>query len=140
MPTIQDFITEVRSWIDTPFKHAGRVKGVGVDCVGILAGAGKTCGIIDYDNVNYSPLSVDSAFLISELSRFADIIPIRDRRPGDILLINVRGNAQHTGVMVTSDTFIHAYQSAGKVCETRLEPHFIRSLVAVFRIKAELCS
>lgn len=140
MPTIAEFIAEVRTWIDTPFAHAGRIKGVGVDCVGILAGAGKACGIIDYDNVNYSPKTVDSALLVSELSRFSDIVPIKDRKPGDILLLAIRGNAQHTGVLTTHNTFVHAYASAGKVCESSLEPHFIRSLVAVFRIKAELCS
>ena len=139
MATIAEFITEVRSWIDTPFLHAGRVKGVGVDCVGVLAGAGKAVGILDYDNVNYSPKIVDSALLVTELSRFADMTPIKDRKPGDILLLSIHGNAQHTGVLVTPHTFVHAYASAGKVCESNLEPHFIRSLVAVFRIKGDLC-
>jgi cell wall-associated NlpC family hydrolase len=29
-------LAEVRSWLNTPYEHKGRVKGVGVDCGGLL--------------------------------------------------------------------------------------------------------
>jgi NlpC/P60 family putative phage cell wall peptidase len=140
MSKIDQFIAEVRTWIDTPFMHAGRVKGIGVDCVGILACSARTVGLMDYDNVNYSPASVDSEFLISELQRFTDPVPPEQRQPGDVLLFRVKGRPQHTGVLVTPSTFIHAYQSAGKVCESELNAVWLRNLAGVYRIKAELCS
>lgn len=38
MPIRQTIIAEARSWIGTPFRHQGRRKGQGVDCLGLLAG------------------------------------------------------------------------------------------------------
>jgi len=140
MTKIEEFIAEVRTWIGTPFMHAGRSTGLGVDCVGILAASAKAVGISDYDNVNYSPRSVDTDFLISELQRFTEPVPLEQRQPGDVLLFKVKGRSQHTGVLVTPETFVHAYQSAGKVCETELSPVWLRNLAGVYRVKAELCS
>jgi len=138
MTNVERFITEVRSYIGTPFVHAGRSKVTGVDCVGILVGAGKAVGIINYDDVNYSSRSINSEYLVAQLQRFSNQIPSDERVIGDILLFNVRGRPTHTGVLVTPTTFVHAYQTAGKVCETALEPHFIRSLNAVYRVREEL--
>lgn len=135
---VQRFIEEVRSWIGTPFMHAGRVKGVGADCVGILIESARALGLLgDYQNVNYST-TVDTAYLLAEMCKFCRLVPPRERKPGDILLFSVKGNAQHTGVLVSENTFVHAYQSAGKVVESELEPVFARSLVAVFRVKEQL--
>lgn len=134
---ISAFVAEVRTWIGTPFVHAGRARGVGVDCVGILAGSAQAVGLAIEDQANYSPL-VDSAYLVSQLLKYCRLVPLHDRRAGDILLFSVQGNAQHTGVMVSDRTFVHAYQTAGRVCESDLEPVFARTLTAVFRIREGL--
>ncbi len=34
-------VSEARSWLGTPFKHQGRVKGVGCDCIGLIAGVAR---------------------------------------------------------------------------------------------------
>jgi NlpC/P60 family putative phage cell wall peptidase len=34
-------IEEARSWIGTPFRHQCNLKGVGVDCVGLILGVGE---------------------------------------------------------------------------------------------------
>lgn len=135
---IAAFIDEVRSWIGTPFHHAARSKGIGVDCVGVLIEAARAQGLIDYQNVEYSRL-VDPAYLTSEILRFCRYVAIEDRRPGDVLLFAIEGSAQHTGILTQrdpgSEKFVHANQSAGLVSENDLKPVYIRKLAAVFRIK-----
>lgn len=135
---VQQFIEEVRSWIGTPFMHAGRVKGVGADCFSLWAVSLENVGLYQYRNVQYST-TVDTAYLVSLILQTCQFVPPRERKPGDILLFSVKGNAQHTGVLVSENTFVHAYLSAGKVVESELEPVFARSLVAVARVKEQLC-
>jgi len=134
---LAEFIAEVRTWIGTPFRHAGREKGIGVDCGGVWICALRDSGVFDYAKLNYGPF-IDPSYVVTRILEPCHFVPPKERRPGDILLFNIHGIAQHTGVLVSETTFVHGYQSAGKVCETDLEPVFIRSLVAVFRIKEDL--
>jgi hypothetical protein len=50
-----DIVREARTWVGTPYRHAARLKGVGVECVGVILGVGTALGHI-------SPLA-DLAFL-----------------------------------------------------------------------------
>lgn len=46
-PSVQlAVISEARSWIGTPVFHRGRVKGAGVDCVGLVFAAGVNAGAL----------------------------------------------------------------------------------------------
>ena len=38
---------QARTWLGTPFKHQGRVKGVGVDCLGLLIGVAQELDLRD---------------------------------------------------------------------------------------------
>jgi hypothetical protein len=40
-------VTEVRSWIFTPYHIRGRVKGAGADCGSLIMAVGVNCGMID---------------------------------------------------------------------------------------------
>jgi NlpC/P60 family putative phage cell wall peptidase len=41
-----DIVREARTWVGTPYRHAARLKGVGVDCVGVILGVGVALGHI----------------------------------------------------------------------------------------------
>jgi len=46
--TIRDEIVRLsRAYIDTPFHHAARLPGVGLDCVGLLVCVARAVGIVD---------------------------------------------------------------------------------------------
>jgi len=46
-----EIVNEVRTWLDTPFQHQGRLKGVACDCIGLIVGVNKKFNITDYDNL-----------------------------------------------------------------------------------------
>ena len=45
-PTRAAVVHEARTWIGTPFHHQARVKGAGVDCLGLVWGTGETCAVM----------------------------------------------------------------------------------------------
>jgi cell wall-associated NlpC family hydrolase len=49
-------ITEARDWLGTPFKHQAKLKNIGCDCIGLVAGVLKNLGfdINKYYTSNYS--------------------------------------------------------------------------------------
>ncbi len=57
----EEIITEARSWLETPFHHQGRVRGVGVDCIGLIVEVARALklpsasgGLVaDYDERDY---------------------------------------------------------------------------------------
>lgn len=58
-----------QGWLGTRFRHQGRVKGGGVDCLGLVMGAARECGydIADLDETNYSKIP-DGDYLLRRLS------------------------------------------------------------------------
>ena len=41
MITKEDVVREAKTWLGTPFHHQGRLKGVGVDCAGVIVCVAK---------------------------------------------------------------------------------------------------
>lgn len=39
-----DIVLAARSWVGTPYHHGAQLKGVGVDCVGVILGVGAELG------------------------------------------------------------------------------------------------
>lgn len=48
-PTAADVVTAARSWLDTPFRHKHRAKGIGVDCIMLAWAVGEEAGVITVD-------------------------------------------------------------------------------------------
>jgi cell wall-associated NlpC family hydrolase len=91
---------EAETWIDTPFKWQGRVKGKGADCKGLIAGVARECGRPEADSVealagDYET-KVDQCRLRTGLARLFD--RVSERRPGDVLLLRLGGVAQHLAI------------------------------------------
>ena len=53
MTSRADVVAAALAWTDTPFHHQARLKGVGVDCVGLVIGVARELGLIapDFDVV-----------------------------------------------------------------------------------------
>jgi NlpC/P60 family putative phage cell wall peptidase len=134
-------IAEARSWIGTPFMHAARVKSVGIDCGGLVMASARAVGLRFIDTTNYSTECSrgDSENLVKGILLFCDEIPITERQPGDILLFRARSLPLHMAVLVSDTLFVHAYQSAGKACETELGPVWMRLLSGVYRFREGVC-
>jgi cell wall-associated NlpC family hydrolase len=139
------FVAQARTYAGVPYYHAGRSRQ-GLDCIGLLAVVAHDLGITDHDDVNYSP-DPEPGYLTATLHRFCDLTWINDPfddvtptlEPGDLLQFEIAGVERHAGIYAEDErgqgTVIHAYQSAGKVCEHLLDRHWQRRLWAAYRLK-----
>lgn len=136
MPNRQDVIDEARSYCGTPYHHQGRVKGAGVDCLGLVIGVAHNLGLSDFDHQSYSALPSPRV-----LKSFADQLMARkqrtDARPGDVALIAWRRVPQHLALITDLSGglgLLHAYGEVGCVVEHRLSADWWDAIVGVYAI------
>lgn len=117
--TRADIVREAKTWIGTPFKHQGRIKGVGVDCAGVVIGIAHALAISDFNYTHYShvPDGVTLRRLLEEhlIPKFMSAL-----QPGDIVLMCFDAQPQHVGIL-SEDGIIHAYAQVRRCCEHRLD-------------------
>lgn len=96
---------EAEQWIGTPFHWQGRVKGIGCDCKGLVAGVAAACGRDEADSIealagDYGDrVPVDR--LKAGLARMFD--RVSERQAGDVLLLRVGGKAQHLAIAAPTE-------------------------------------
>lgn len=139
MYTTEQILTSARSWIDTPFVHQGRVKGVGVDCVGLLIGIGRELGMVapDFDVEPYERVP-DGITLIQKAGIHLTPRPFNEYpKAGDIIVVRFRKWPQHFGIVGDyahgGASIIHADYLSERVVETRLMLGGYMNLVATFK-------
>ena len=110
-------IAEAGSWIGTPFHHAARVKGAGVDCLMLLAEVYERAGIVNrIDPPFYVPdwhLHRDAERYMQGLLGYAR--QIETPLPGDIALFRFGRTFSHGAIVTEWPSLIHAYWSIGVV-------------------------
>ena len=111
------FVERVRSYVGTPFHHRGRLPGVALDCAGVVAVALSSFGVAVPD-IRYgtSPAEGD---VIAGLRAVAYSVDIAERRPGDVLTLQVDGQAIHMGVLVAEDRIVQP-SAHRRIVEQRL--------------------
>lgn len=136
-------INVARAWLGTPWRHQGRRKGVGVDCVGFVAEVGREAGLLDVaDAANYRRRPTDDT-LRRRLTEVLAAIPVADIAPGDVVLMRFDGVESHVGLIADYApipgelSLIHAYLPARKVVEHRIDDAWRARMVAAFRIRQE---
>jgi cell wall-associated NlpC family hydrolase len=115
-----DVVDCARSWIGTPYLHQHRVKGFGVDCVGLLIGVCRELGLVDpsFDINGYSR-KPDGTTLLARCSDLMDPVREDQVKPGHVLVIAFRDLPQHMGILGDylhgGFSLIHAHgNTAGK--------------------------
>jgi NlpC/P60 family putative phage cell wall peptidase len=110
-------INEAESWIGTPFHHAARVKGAGVDCLMLLAEVYQRAGVCDrIEPPFYVPdwhLHRDAERYMEGLLRYTS--PIDAPEPGDIALFRFGRTFSHGAIVTEWPRLVHAYWSIGVV-------------------------
>ena len=110
-------VREAVTWIGTPFHHAARVKGAGVDCLMLLAEVYERAGIVDHiEPPFYVPdwhLHRDAERYMEGLLRYAR--PVAAPGPGDIALFRFGRTFSHGAIVVEWPRLVHAYWSIGVV-------------------------
>ena len=130
-------IAEARKWLGTPFRHQGRIRGRGVDCVGLLLCVMRDLGIADWltEFVTYPRQPMTDRVLEVCRARMIEIPLFEPMQPGDILVFRVPTVACHTAIVTElhgKPGIVHAYSPAGKVVEHCIDEKWRRRVAGCF--------
>jgi NlpC/P60 family putative phage cell wall peptidase len=113
-------ITEARGWLRTPYHHAARVKGAGVDCAMLPAAVYRAVGLIpDFPVAHYPPdwhLHRDAERYLDVVTRHAVEVPA-PTGPGDFVLFRWGRCFAHGAIVVDWPAIIHAVLHVGVVLD-----------------------
>lgn len=120
-----NIVDTAREWLDTPFHHQARLKGIGVDCVGLVICVSKELGLLPPDfNITAYPRLPDGRSFLFHADAHMSRIPKEDMQPGDAVVVSYSGDPQHIGILGNYRhgglSIIHASSEAKRVIETRL--------------------
>jgi NlpC/P60 family putative phage cell wall peptidase len=129
-PLRQAVLAEARTWLRTPYHHAGKVKGPEgvVDCLMLLVAVFQTVGRVPLD-FEPRPYAMDwmlhqgEEIYLEGLKKF--MTQTDTPLPGDVALYKFGRTASHGGIVTGPDELLHAYRQAGCVTLTdmnHLEP------------------
>lgn len=130
---IDDVILAARSYVGTPFHHGGRLPGVGLDCIGVIACAAKEAGIAHRDMLAY-PMRPNGQ-LRTELS--AQLDRVESAQPGDVLEMTFGGEPHHVA-LYTGPTLIHAYATVRRCVEQPMVQIWWDRITGIYRFKEAL--
>ena len=119
--TREAVLAEARTWLRTPWRHMGDLRGVGVDCVMLLARVYGAVGAMPA-GIDPRPYPIDWHLHRDEeryatgMADYCDEISESDLLPADIVLYRVGRCYSHAGiVMQWPQQIIHAYRGEGVV-------------------------
>lgn len=139
-----EIVAEARTWLGTRYQHQARLKGVGVDCDGLIIGVARELGIVtpDFDVQGYAR-QPDGQTLLAYCRQFMTEIPVSDLQPGDVpVLCHPRSRGRTAGHMGIAGDYLHGglslIHSSGHgnqgVVEHRLDEGTRARIVAAFRM------
>lgn len=137
----QQIIEEARLWLGTPYRHRGRHLHQAVDCIGLVFGVAKRCGIgseafwqqINQEYATYRRVP-DGFTLYGAFSRWLPEYPKHQAKPGDTLLISFAGAPRHTAILTDKNTIIHAHSEAKGCVENEWNGDWYRDTTTAFRL------
>lgn len=128
-----------RSFIGTPYRHQGALKGVGCDCLGLVRGVWRELYGAEPEMpgayaADWAERAGEERLLEAAARHCGAALPVSALRPGDILIFRWRAGvaAKHAGIATSDAHFIHAYEQAA-VTESPLVPAWRRRIAGVFR-------
>lgn len=131
MITRAQILAAARETLGTPFRHQGRLVGVGLDCAGVACYVAERLGL-RYDAPLDYPREPYRGQLRGTLDAQPCLTPTRDPQPGDVLLMRFAREPQHVGIM-TDIGVLHSYEAIGRVVEHRLDDVWSARIVAAYR-------
>lgn len=130
MLTKTAIVEEAKTWMGTPFKHQGRIKGLGVDCVGLIIGVAHTFQLTDFDYTHYTH-QPDGFLMRQLLDQHLQSISIQAAKAGDIVLMRFETQPQHVGIL-SHYGIIHAYAQVRRCVEHRLDAVWRSRIVGAY--------
>jgi cell wall-associated NlpC family hydrolase len=113
-------VAEARAWLGTPYHHAARVKGAGVDCAMLPAAVYRAAGLIpEFAVVHYPPdwhLHRDAERYLDIVARHATEIAA-PTGPGDFVLYRWGRCFAHGAIVIAWPHIVHAVIHVGVVLD-----------------------
>lgn len=107
--------------------------GRGLDCLGVIACAGKELGLVSHDVPDYPRLPPDGETLQREIARAGfQPVAVAAAQPGDVYLMRVTRHPQHVALK-TDRGILHAWMEARAVVEHGLDDMWRARIVAAYR-------
>ncbi|KUO53202.1 MAG: hypothetical protein APF82_01030 [Sphingomonadales bacterium BRH_c42] len=132
--TRDQIVSAARGWLGTPFHHQGRLKGVGVDCAGVIVEVARELGIGDVDLRGYGHRP-DSRELERLCHEHMTPVTFAQAKPGDVLLIMIDGAPQHLAFVTEINGgpgMLHSYAPARRVVEHGIDRDWAGQIVGAF--------
>ncbi len=142
----KDIILAARKWIGTPFKHQGRLLGVGCDCLGLLMGIAKECSLVTLNNQPLLDLDQSTYHMVSDGNLLEHLLGIHLKTIpkitlASLVLLEFDKNPQHLGIITDNsyNTFniIHADISRGGVVEHILTEEYEKKIKKIHKLNVE---
>lgn len=121
-----EVVSEALTWMGTPYHHHGRVRGVGVDCLMLLAEVFQACELVPPVDPGAYPHDwhlhrSDELYLQGLLQHAAELPAGTAPQPGDVGLWRFGRTWSHGGIVVKHEPqVLHAYLGRGVIL-TRLD-------------------
>lgn len=135
-------VPKAREFLGTKFQHQGRLKGRGIDCLGVPLCVAEELGIPDRlgrpilgsDYLNYPREPMDSEVLTVFCQPRLYEKNLRDVLPGDVLCFHVRNVACHIAIVTGTARFtiLHAYPGLGRVTEHLIDAKWTARIAGAF--------
>lgn len=138
MTTRAAIVREAREWIDCPYHHQARVKGVGVDCAGLVIGVARGVGIVPAGfDVNGYARQPDGVSLLRHCRQWMVQIDVSEMQEGDVIVTRFETDPCHFAILADYQhgglSMIHAVRGRG-VMEHRLDRTNMARVVAAFAL------
>lgn len=117
-------VAVARTWRGTPYHHAARVKGHGVDCAQILAAVFEEAGLIEHLELGYYPpdwmLHRDAERYLDHILGHAREVGEAEANIADVVVFKVGRTFSHGAIIVDPGwpRAVHAYRPARCVLES----------------------
>jgi cell wall-associated NlpC family hydrolase len=125
-------------WVGTPYRDHGRDEA-GVDCWGLVVLIYRhELGIAlpEYAGAYASPRErLEVAGLIQGEAPGWDRVPAGDERPGDVVLLQVRGQPCHVGIVTEPGWMLHAQSGSDTVHEPYERGRWATKVRAIYRYR-----
>jgi NlpC/P60 family putative phage cell wall peptidase len=141
-----DIVSEAREWLGTRWQHQASLKGIGSDCIGLVAGVARNVGIVQADEF-FNDAAVrgygrqpDPRMLLTACAKYLEPIQVRDVDVADIYLMHPPQYSEPQHFALVSQMFpqpyiIHAYAQARKVVENRLDDVWRARVIGAYRFR-----
>lgn len=131
-------VEKARTYIGTPFKHQGRLPGIGLDCAGTVVCALRESGVEVTDVPAYGRIPANGLFLKMVADR-CDKVQLENVQVGDFCMFAFSNDPQHIAIVSSLEPLmlIHAYSEVGKVVENSMDYAWLKRLRGCYRLKGK---